>query len=58
MKMSWEIKNMKLKKVNPFWYALIFGLVLNCVIIPICVTVFVVNNRKNNNEIVMEAKLQ
>lgn len=58
MKMSWEIKNMKLKKVNPFWYALIFGLVLNCVIIPICVTVFVVNNRKNNNEIVMEEKLQ
>ena len=25
---------------------------------PICVTVFVVNNRKNNNEIVMEEKLQ
>lgn len=48
---------MKLKKVNPFWYALIFGLVLNCVIIPICVTVFVVNNRKNN-EIVMKKKPQ
>ena len=43
----WAYRNMKLKikSINPFWYALVLGLILNCVIIPILVTVFVVNKR-------------